>query len=306
MSPTNSEKHSMTELVHNLDAKTVAGFGEEWTKFDQQELSLTERQEIFERYFKIFPWNALPPNAVGFDLGCGSGRWAQLVAPRVGTLHCIDASEAAIRVAQKNLQQQANCNFHVGSVDRIPLPEASMDFGYSLGVLHHVPDTAQALRSCVRKLKPNAPFLVYLYYAFDNRPLWFRALWRISDWLRRFISKLPFRLKYLLTSVLALLVYLPLARFALVLEKLGFNVDAFPLSTYRRLSFYTMRTDAFDRFATRLEQRFTLAQIRQMMHDAGLEQIEHSPLMPYWCAIGYRKAEHDRPLIKSCHLETIA
>ena len=274
----------------NLDAKTVAGFGDEWTKFDQQSLSPSERQEIFERYFKIFPWDSLPPNAVGFDLGSGSGRWASCVAPRVGVLHCIDASEAAIKVAQQNLVNHDNCKFHVASVDQIPLPDASMDFGYSLGVLHHVPDTLQAIKSCVQKLKPNAPFLIYLYYAFDNRPVWFRALWRISDLLRRVISKFPFWLKHLITSTIALFVYLPLARFALVLEKLGVNVDAFPLSTYRKLSFYTMRTDALDRFATRLEQRFTLVEIKRMLTEAGLERIEHSTSEPYWCAVGYRKA----------------
>jgi 2-polyprenyl-3-methyl-5-hydroxy-6-metoxy-1,4-benzoquinol methylase len=32
-----------------------------------------------------------------------------------------------------------------------------------LGVLHHIPDTAAAMRDCVRKLKLGAPFLFYLY-----------------------------------------------------------------------------------------------------------------------------------------------
>jgi hypothetical protein len=50
-----------------------------------------------------------------------------------------------------------------------------MDFGYSLGVLHHVADTEGALRAAVRTLKPGAPLLVYLYYAFDNRPRWSRC-----------------------------------------------------------------------------------------------------------------------------------
>jgi 2-polyprenyl-3-methyl-5-hydroxy-6-metoxy-1,4-benzoquinol methylase len=44
-----------------------------------------------------------------------------------------------------------------------------MDFGYSLGVLHHIPDAQKALSDCVKKLKLGAPFLVYLYYSFDNR-----------------------------------------------------------------------------------------------------------------------------------------
>ena len=49
-----------------------------------------------------------------------------------------------------------------------------MDFGYSLGVLHHLEDTQAGMAACVRKLKPGAPFLVYIYYALENRPIWFR------------------------------------------------------------------------------------------------------------------------------------
>jgi ubiquinone/menaquinone biosynthesis C-methylase UbiE len=63
-----------------------------------------------------------------------------------------------------------NCEFHLASVDEIPLPDSSQDFGYSLGVLHHIPDTQLALNACVKKLKLGAPFLLYCYYRFDNRP----------------------------------------------------------------------------------------------------------------------------------------
>lgn len=276
--------------MRNLDAKVVAGFGEEWSRFDQSALSQTELSETFDLYFKIFPWDIMPRNAVGFDLGCGSGRWAKGVAPRVGTLHCIDPSEAALHVARRNLAAQDNCEFHVAGVDNIPLPDGSMEFGYSLGVLHHVPDTFAGIKSCVAKLKPGAPLLLYLYYAFDTRPFWFRALWRASDVLRRIISGLPSRPKYWVSFGIAVFVYFPLARLSRMLENRGLNVESLPLSAYRRRSFFSMRTDAYDRFGTRLEQRFTAVEIRDMMHSAGLERITFSQSVPYWCVVGYKKA----------------
>jgi hypothetical protein len=163
-----------------------------------------------------------------------------------------------------------------------------MDFGYSLGVLHHIPDTEAAIASCVRKIKPGAPFLVYLYYAFDNRPLWFRTIWSVSDLFRRGISRLPFAAKRLVTDFIAVSVYLPLARISGVLERLGAKVDAIPLSTYRRHSFYTMRTDSLDRFGTTLEKRFKRADIEKMMRNAGLEGIKFSDSEPFWCAVGFK------------------
>lgn len=272
----------------NIDAGTVEGFGDEWRRFDQSAMPEDERLRIFQSYFAVFPWQALPDRAEGFDLGCGSGRWAQLVAPRVGRLHCIDPSEA-IEVARRNLAGHPNCDFHRASVDAIPIADASMDFGYSLGVLHHVPDTEAGVRACVAKLKPGAPFLLYLYYAFDNRPAWFRVVWRTSDFLRRVISSLPHTVRYWVSQILAVGVYLPLARTAKMLERSGRDVAYFPLSAYRNYSFYTMRTDALDRFGTRLEQRFTRGEIIDMMERAGLDRVAVGANAPFWCAVGYRR-----------------
>lgn len=285
--------------MSNFDSRTVEDFGREWKSFDQSVLSQAELQELFDAYFKIFPWESLVPDGLGFDLGCGSGRWAKFVAPRVGTLHCIDPSEEAIQVARRNLKDHPNCQFHVASVENIPLSDGSMDFGYAIGVLHHVPNVSEAIKSCVAKLKHGAPFLMYVYYAFENRPGWFRAIWRISEFMRHTISKFPFFLKYSITLGIAALIYYPLARLSLILEKMGFNVEMVPLSPYRKRSFYTMRTDALDRFGTHLEQRFTCNQIREMMQIAGLERIEFSQSFPYWCAIGYKKCQ-DTTGIKTC------
>lgn len=275
-------------IDENIDESTVEGFGDEWERFDQSKLSSHERQKLFESYFSVFPWKTLPSNAVGFDLGCGSGRWALLVAPRVSKLHCIDPSKA-LEVAKRNLNTCPNCEFHLAGVDEIPLPDNSMDFGYSLGVLHHIPDTQEALNACVKKLKPGAPFLVYLYYAFDNRPLWFRAIWKITEIARHGVSRLPHGLRYFVSQVIAGVIYMPLAKTAYFLEKMGFNVSNVPLSAYKDFSFYTMRTDALDRFGTRLEQRFTKRQIQEMMEKAGTEEIVFSNGVPFWCAVGTRR-----------------
>lgn len=278
----------MTRHDKNLDFKTVESFGDEWTRFDQSNLSDAEASRIFDDYFSIFPWSELPASASGFDMGCGTGRWARLVAPRVGHLHCIDPS-SALTVAREALADQSNVTFYTASVDDHPLPADSQDFGYSLGVLHHVPDTSAAIRSCVSMLKPGGPLLIYLYYAFDNRSKLFRLIWHCTDFLRRGICRLPAKPKNLITDLLAVLLYWPLARYALVIERLGLGIDSVPLAYYRNHSFYTMRTDSRDRFGTPLEQRFTRVQIIEMMEGAGLVNIRIADHAPYWCAVGRKR-----------------
>lgn len=280
----------MTKRSVNIDEVTVLGFGEEWASFTQEKLDPAEQRKLFDQYFSVFPFDQLPPGAEGFDLGCGTGRWAELVAARVGQLHCIDPAAKALAVARQRLKSRTNVRLHECGVDDIPLADGSQDFGYSLGVLHHIPDTEAAMATCVRKLKPGAPFLVYIYYAFDNRPGWYRSLWRVSELGRRAISRLPFGARKAVTSAIATLVYWPLARTASMLEAAGADVRNVPLAEYRQHSFYTMRTDALDRFGTRLEQRFSRVEIEQMMRRSGLGDIIFREGPPFWVACG-RKAK---------------
>ena len=273
----------------NIDIITANSFGEEWNRFSQENLSSNESNVRFEEYFGIFPWEDLPNNAEGIDVGCGSGRWDKFVAPRVGILHCVEPAQKAISVAKKNLRDFSNIIFHNVSLDDLEIRKESQDFLFSLGVLHHVPDTFLALKSCVRFLKPGAPILVYLYYKFDNRSRWFKFIWKISNFLRLIIIKLPSNFKNLICEIIALTIYLPLAKLSYLLEKCSFNVNSIPLSYYRNFSFYSMRTDARDRFGTPLENRFTRYEIIKMCNDAGLENVKFSNKPPYWCFVANKK-----------------
>lgn len=278
--------------LNNTDAATVAGFGREWTRFNQEALNPEEGREIFQQYFSIFPWDLLPKQGgCGADIGCGSGRWARAVAPRVGQLHLVDASSEALQVARRNLASLGNVTFHHASAGELPFETQTLDFAYSLGVLHHVPDPEGGLRAIASTLKPGAPFLLYLYYAFDNRPPWYRWLWRLSDLARRGLSRQPQWLKVTVAEMVALGIYWPLARMASLLDRVGAGSKNWPLAYYSDRSLYVMRTDALDRLGTRLEQRFTRGQITAMLERAGFEKVRFSEGPPFWCAVGLRQAD---------------
>ena len=92
-----------------------------------------------------------------------------------------------------------------------------------------------------------------------------------------------------IASIMSYLIYFPIARFALICEKIGINVSNFPLADYRKKSFYFMKTDALDRFGTRLEKRFSKDEIRTMLKNAGFKNIVFSESEPFWVSIS-RKA----------------
>ncbi len=272
----------------NIDTKVVEDFGREWGQYDQIQFD-TKSEEAFLQYFSLFPKEFLNTHSIGFDAGCGSGRWARYIAPRVKHLYCFDPSEKALNVAKRNLSLVDNCSFECASINDCSIVNETMDFGYCIGVLHHLPDTKAGMSDCVSKLKKGAPFLLYIYYKFENRPLWFVFIWKCTDFMRRVICRLPFKLKLMLTRLIALFVYFPLARVSLLFEYIGIDVSNIPLSDYRRKTFYFMSIDALDRFGTTLEKRFTKKEISSMMEECGLISIEFGRNSPYWVAIGFKQ-----------------
>jgi SAM-dependent methyltransferase len=274
-----------------LGRQVVGGFGDEWSRFTNQSLADTELQEMFDLYATVFPWEELADDAVGFDAGCGSGRWATFFAPRVGVLHCIDASEAALRVARQTLRGQTNVEFHLQDLCELGLSDESCDFGYSLGVLHHIPDTELATASCVQKLKPGSPFLVYLYYDLEDRGWFQKLLLRIVTATRYVVARLPRVPRLIVADAIAAFVYWPMAKFAHLLDMAGRNPSWVPLFQYRRRSFYVMRNDALDRFGTRLEKRYSRDDVYRLLEDAGLENIVFAEGPPWWVAVGWRRED---------------
>ena len=271
--------------MKNIDKKTVEDFGEEWNKYNQSSIPDEELKKSWNQYFDMFSFEELSNDSEGFDMGCGSGRWAKFVANKVHLLNCIDPSEKALNVAKRNLSNFSNIRYFNASVNDNILKENSQDFGYCLGVLHHIPDTLEGIKACAKLLKKNAPFLLYLYYNFENRSFFFKLIWRLSDFIRKIISSLSPKTKIFLTSIIAYLIYYPLARFAFISEKLGIDVSNLPLSDYRNKSFYFMKTDALDRFGTRLEKRFSKDKIKRMLQEAGFRDIRFSKNMPFWVSI---------------------
>lgn len=271
------------------EKQVIKNFGNEWNRFSQFKENDKKLKKIFNDYFHIFPKKKFfTKKKIGADFGCGSGRWSMFIAPKVKKLYCIDPSHA-LEVAKKNLKNFKNCIFLKNSVYNLKLKNCKLDFGFSLGVLHHVNDTERGLKNCVKKLKKNAPFLIYLYYSFDNRPYIYYFVWYLSNILRNFIISLPPSAKYFVCDIIALLIYFPLSRLNLFFSFIGINTKNFPLNYYKDKKFYIMRNDSLDRFGTIIEKRFSKKKIKNLMISSGLKNIKFSNRAPFWCAVGYKK-----------------
>ena len=272
--------------ARNIDPVTVNAFGEEWSKF--RAFTPDDIEKIGDEYFDIVPPALLTSQTVVLDAGCGSGRWSRYLSSRVSYVEAIDPSEAVF-VAATQHADLANIRFTQAGIDVIPFADESFDMVVCLGVLHHIPDTAAALRSLIKKLRPGGHLLLYLYYSLDNRHVGYRGLFGASNLLRVVISSLSGGFKRPLCDAIALLVYLPLVLLARAVGSVSDSMgDRLPLGYYRNKSFHVMRNDALDRFGTPLEKRFSRAAIQDMLSEAGMTEVVFSEHAPFWHCLSQR------------------
>ena len=270
----------------NLDQEVIDGFGNEWAAFDYAE---NDTNEALDRQFLAYcaPIDLNMFNSkttIAADFGAGSGRWSSRLLPYFSLVYAIEPSDGAIKVLKNKFQHETGIKILQETVGANSIPSNSLDLAMSLGVLHHIPDTGLAMKDIADKIKGGGFFLCYLYYKLDEKPLYYRGMFWVSNSIRWIISRLPFAMRRYIARVIAALVYLPLARLAKLLSNAGKNVSNFPLHHYANMPFVMLQNDALDRFGTCLEQRFSKKEIIEMLDKAGFDiaTVKFSHLEPLW------------------------
>jgi len=270
----------------NLDQKVIDGFGHEWSSFDYTESQSSEALDLqFSAYCSPLDLSKFNPStSIAADFGAGSGRWSSRLLGTFLKVYALEPSDGANNVLLKKFEDEPRIVILKETVGANSIAENSLDLGMSLGVLHHIPDTALAIKELSRKIKPGGFFLCYLYYKLENKPMYYRIIFKIVDISRKIISRLPQVAKRFISSVIAVFVYWPLARLSKILRSVGVDTANIPLHHYADMPFVMLANDALDRFGTSLEQRFNKTEIIEMLRNANfdLTTLVFSENEPYW------------------------
>jgi ArsR family transcriptional regulator len=105
------------------------------------------------------------------DIGTGTGRVLELLAPRISRGLGIDASKAMLALARARLSRAgcAQCAVRLGDMYRLPLADASFDLVVLQMVLHHAADPAGVLAEAARMLCPGGTAIVIDLGAHDRQ-----------------------------------------------------------------------------------------------------------------------------------------
>lgn len=205
-----------------------------------------------------FPLEQLRGKRV-LDVGCGTGRFAEVVLRHGGTVVGVDLS-LAVDAAYQNMGEHPEMHILQADVFRLPLKLGSFDFIYSLGVLHHTPNCRKAFEQLPRHLKPGGVVAITLYTGTNKYYVMSTNFWR------RWTTRLPKRTLYALCHVAIPLYFLYRIP---VLRQLGMAV--FPINMDRDWRWRVL--DTFDCYSPTYQSYHSYPEVFEWFETAGLHRI---------------------------------
>jgi len=144
----------------------VGSFSFEWNTHDRTQLDCFRDDAPSEREF-IAKTGFAPRQLRGalvLDAGVGAGRYADVVSRWGADVAGVDLS-LAVEASQRNLGDRDNVWIAQADIGQLPFRPASFDYIFSIGVLHHTPDTRQYFHRLVPLLKPGGTIAIWVYPA---------------------------------------------------------------------------------------------------------------------------------------------
>ena len=140
------KRRRRTEQHFNLVAERLGKNycpGRSWESIGQMLLLLTPRVKIA-------------------DLGAGDGTVSRLLARQAEFVHCIDNSPRMVELGRSlaKKEQLKNVDYVLGDIEKVPLPDRSVDIALLSQALHHAENPKKALSEAFRILKPGGRLLI--------------------------------------------------------------------------------------------------------------------------------------------------
>jgi len=110
--------------------------------YQDHDPSLAQQRDKVEKEV-ILPILRLKKTDRVLDIGCGIGRWAEVISPRVSFYHGVDMVEELINIARERTRDLKNVTFQIVSAEKVErdiLPSSEFDLIILAGVLHYMND----------------------------------------------------------------------------------------------------------------------------------------------------------------------
>jgi len=181
----------------------------------------------------------------------------------------LDLSEA-IEAARENTRHLPNVHLVQGDIVHPPIQPGSLDFVYSIGVLHHLPDPKKGFLALTRLVKRGAPMFIWVYLRKRGRQIAAFSL------MRHLSTRMPLRLLNVACLAIAAAQWLAFIVPARALGRFGLTrgmAARIPFTLYARYPFRVLHTDWFDGLSVPLVNYYRREDIDGWYREAGFEHI---------------------------------
>jgi len=254
----------------------ASSFGFQWNLFGRTQLdSHTGLPISRDRLFESTGWD--PADLDGktvLDIGCGAGRFTEIVLSAGAEVIAVDSS-TAVDACRQNFVPHPRLNVVQADIHHLPFQGESFDFLYCFGVLQHTPDVRRAFLSLSGMLRKGGRLAVDVY-----PKLWLNALWP-RYWLRPLTCRMSHsRLLGLVRWMVAILLPVSLAvgRLPRVGRRLRHVIPVanrepdFPLSPDHLKEWAVL--DTYDMLAAAYDQPQSAQTLAEWFEQAGLRESE--------------------------------
>jgi SAM-dependent methyltransferase len=238
----------------------VKTFSFEWNVFYDVQIDILNNTDESEETFK-YKTGFKEEDVKGklfLDAGVGSGRFAEIVSRWKGEVVGFDLSYA-VDAAFKNIGERPNVHIVQADIFNPPFKKEVFDHIYSIGVLHHTPDTKKAFESLVPLLKKKGAFAVFIYEKTNYHIF--------SDIWRKITKRLPLRVVYIITAIAIPLYYLYKIPFLGTALQFIFPISNHPKWKWRWL-------DTFDWYTPRYQWKHTYPEVYGWFKENGFTDME--------------------------------
>lgn len=257
-----------------LHGATRESFGFEWLRYEVT--GFEENREFFRRSTGL--GHAELAGKRVLDAGCGMGRFLEVAASEGAEVVGIDLSRSVER-AWRETRRRPHVHLVQGDLMRPPFVRESFDAVYSIGVLHHTPDTQAAFRSLCPLLRPGGRIAIWVYRSFQpeiavaphKRAFAFLAQ-SVSDGARLVTTRLPHWLLHRLSYAAVPLGWLAsrISRHP-VLKALFWPLLLIPVSNHE--DWRVRVCDTFDWLAPKYQWKHTTREVAGWFAAAGLQDV---------------------------------
>jgi SAM-dependent methyltransferase len=262
------------------DEGYAASFGEQWARYRRVQLdSVTGKPLSRDRLVEGTGWRLeeLAGERV-LEVGCGAGRFTEVLAATGAEVWAVDAS-GAVDAAAETVAGAPNVRLAQADLFDLPFAPSSFDRVLCYGVLQHTPDPRAAFLALVEHVRPGGALAADVYRKAEYVDRWSaKVLWRPLT-TRMSPARLRRLIEWYVPRWLPLdtrLARVPkIGRFLVALVPCWNYTGLLPLSPDELRAWAVL--DTYDALSPRCDNPQTLETVRGWCEEAGLAEVEVRP-----------------------------